>query len=255
MRDSSVAERTFPKRKWGLALPPAPTVPVSTAKPWVKARRLLWGSRLPAQAEALAVTRSGFSPARRCSRSPASARPRPGSGRGFVGPGRFRSRALIEANFAEASFGRSHQSEALLGTRPKVVRQSKLCRASGSGVSPGFPPMASLSESFGRASPASISPKPSKRPSTRPARIFRVRLAASASDPFAVPWAEALVPPDRSCGKWVRLPPRASSLELARFRFRSRFHSCEFRLLFSRLCLGASFRLRSVAPRHVLKLT
>ena len=219
---------------------PTPTVPVSTTKPWVKARRLIWGPGHLAEV----VLRRGPGPVR-SRRIAAPAPSRPGSGRGLSAP---------------VGSGSGFPSRRSLSGSPflELIRRSELRR----GPMRFFQSQALKETSgvrdFRRGEPLRI---PRGDGSKRPSFLFRPDSSHPASRPSAPKSfrgsvsPKALVPPDCRRGKWVRLPPRASSLRACPFPLPSRLYPCEFRLLFSSLCLEAASRLRSVAPRHVLKLT
>lgn len=232
-----------------------PHCPVSTTKPWVKARRLVWGSRRPVEAN-FGVGPVRFSRQRifACASLPWSV-PGPvpaealwapvGSGRGHS-PKRTslrpRSGDPIEANFAGDPPQGDPSKQALSGLKVRAFHRG--C--------PRWRPFRKVS--------AGRTPRPfprNRQSVLRPVPLgsFHLGLAASAfRNPFAVPWAEALVPPDCCRGKWVRLPPRASSLELARRSLKTASILVGFSLLSRSLLPGAFFRFRSAAPGHTGKL-
>ena len=203
---------------------PAPTVPVSTAKPWVRARRLLWGSGFRSGARLPRYSRSG--PSRHIA-APALSGPVP----------------------AEASRPRSvpvrviHRSWASPGPNEMSSTAKALKETSGFGIVRQDEP-ASLSRETGEASFDPV-----------PLGSFASALRPPLRNPFAVPRAEALIPLDCLRGKWVRLPPRASSLRACPTAF-LRLQFLRISVAFQRLVpLVARFRFRSLASGHVLKLT
>ena len=184
---------------------PAPTVPVSTAKPWVRARRLLWGSGFRSGARLPRYSRSG--PSRHIA-APALSGPVPAEAsrprsvpvrvihRSWASPGpnemSSTAKALKETS-CSGSFGRTSLllSPAKLAKRPSILFRSD----------PSLPPCGLRSEILSRFR----GPKPSSRWTAFVESGFGCRLALL---PFGL----------------------ARPLSCA-------FNSCEFQLLSSGLCL------------------